>query len=202
MPHQVIHQTETELDAVNTMLSTIGEAPVNTLTGQLPNDVAVALATLREVVREIQMSGWHFNTEKDFPLSPDGNGEITLPPAIVRVSLTDPDGTDVVQRGRRLYDRANHTYRFTAPLAATVTLILSFEELPETFKWYATVRAARRFQDRAVGSGDLHAFTSQDEIEARAEARREDTETARPSLAKGDATTFISGWTVGMTMRR
>jgi hypothetical protein len=53
----------TELEAVNVLLTTIGEAPVNTLTGNQVTDVTVAKQVLLEISREIQSQGWHFNTE-------------------------------------------------------------------------------------------------------------------------------------------
>ena len=53
----------TELEAVNTMLSMIGEAPVNSLTGTLPLDATIAKNTLTEISREVQAAGWHYNTE-------------------------------------------------------------------------------------------------------------------------------------------
>ena len=52
----------TELEAVNTLLHTIGEAPVNSLTGTLPIDATLANNTLSEVSREVQSAGWHWNT--------------------------------------------------------------------------------------------------------------------------------------------
>ena len=51
----------TELEAVNILLTTIGEAPVNTLTGNQVTDVTVATQVLLEISREIQSQGWHFN---------------------------------------------------------------------------------------------------------------------------------------------
>ena len=36
----------TELEAINIMLAAIGEAPVNSLTGQVPVDVRIAQSTL------------------------------------------------------------------------------------------------------------------------------------------------------------
>ena len=51
----------TELEAVNSMLATIGEAPVNSITGTLPLDASLAKNTLNEINREVQSAGWHFN---------------------------------------------------------------------------------------------------------------------------------------------
>lgn len=202
MSTDTVRLVSTELDAVNTMLSAIGEAPVNTLSGQLPADVAVAMNTLREAIREVQLDGWHFNTEDDYPLLPNQDAEIILPLGVVRVSLQDPDQRDVIVRGKRLYDRTNHTFKFSETIRATVSMILAFDELPEAFRWYSTVRAARKFQDRTVGADSLHMFHANDEAEARITAVREDMEIGRHSLVKGQAFTFLSGWRVGDTLRR
>ena len=52
----------TELDAVNQILSAVGQAPVTTLDLQNP-EVYTTLQTLRNVSREVQSEGWNFNTE-------------------------------------------------------------------------------------------------------------------------------------------
>ena len=52
----------TELEAVNTILSTIGEAPLSTLTGSLPVDGTTAKNVLNEINREVQSAGWQFNS--------------------------------------------------------------------------------------------------------------------------------------------
>ena len=54
--------TTTELEAVNIMLSSIGEAPVNSLSSGLV-DAELAQTTLHNVSREVQAAGWSFNTE-------------------------------------------------------------------------------------------------------------------------------------------
>ena len=59
-----IPSSMTELEAVNILLTTIGEAPVNTLTGNQVTDVSIANQVLNEVSREVQSQGWHFNTEQ------------------------------------------------------------------------------------------------------------------------------------------
>ena len=68
----------TELEAVNTMLSTIGEAPVNSLTGSLPTDASMAKNILNEVNREVQSGGWKFNTSYKSTLSRDTNNKIPV----------------------------------------------------------------------------------------------------------------------------
>ena len=56
----------TELQAVNTMLSTIGEAPVNSITGTTTVDVSVAKNILDETSMSIQSQGWNFNTNYEY----------------------------------------------------------------------------------------------------------------------------------------
>ena len=57
------YATSSELDAVNSILMSVGESPVNTLTTQSP-EVAIAQTTLRQITREIQAEGWSFNSEQ------------------------------------------------------------------------------------------------------------------------------------------
>ena len=160
----------TLIGAVNELLAIIGEAPISSLEGSLTADVATAKATLERVSREVQSAGWHFNTEVDYPLAPDVNGEITLPSNAVRVDIdpTRHPGLELVQRGTRLYDRVNHTYAINQTIYANLVVLLPFEELVEAARMYITIRAGRMFQDRQVGSETLHGFNGRDEMMARA----------------------------------
>ena len=64
------YAVSTELDAVNQILSSVGQAPVTTLDLQTLN-CAIVLNTLREVNKQVQSEGWIFNTERDYTLTPD-----------------------------------------------------------------------------------------------------------------------------------
>lgn len=157
----------TELEAINTMLSTIGEAPVNTVEDNGIVDAVIARQILRSTSREVQSRGWHFNTEKGFLLTPDSEGFITLPITVLRVdTVEESQDIDVVLRGNRLYDRRNHTFKFDKPIRVDVVILLHFEELPEVAREYITIRAARIFQERVVGSDRLSSFTKNDEVRA------------------------------------
>lgn len=156
----------TKLEAINTMLSVIGEAPVNTLTGALPVDTVMALNVLTEVSRDVQSKGWHFNTEFEVVLTPDETTkEIVLGAGTLRVDLEakDAGSLDVVVRGSKLYDRKEHTYEFSDEVKATVVYGLEFDDLPHSARQYITVRSARTLQDRVVGSTKHHQFTLRDE---------------------------------------
>jgi len=172
----------TKLEAVNIMISVIGESPVNTLSGtSVPVTVTQAVHALAETSKAIQSEGWHFNTEYDYPLVPDANtSKITLPSNTLKVDL-DPElntDTDAVQRGTTLYDRKNHRDTWTKDLKAIITFELEFEELPEQFRHYISVKAARIFAARFLGSREIEGFALRDEIEAKARAIESDSENA------------------------
>jgi len=164
----------TELSAVNTLLRAIGEAPVNSLTGSLIVSATNARNVLAEESRKLQMRGWHFNMEVDYPLVPNVDNEIELPDNMIRVDLPDELYKwkyDVVRRGGKLYDKLNHTYKFYETLDAEVTWLLSFEDIPEQARQYITVRSARVFTEQELGSELLSGCTQKDEMDAMATLR-------------------------------
>ena len=175
----------TELEAVNTMLSAVGEPPINTLDGQQNTDAAIARNILTEVSREVQAHGWHFNLQKDVKLVPDTTTKnITIAENIVRVdvSTTTYDSRDITQRGSRLFDRTNNTYEFTSDVEVCVVFLFDWTDLPEPARRYITVRAARIFQDRMVGSQAHHAFSQADEVRALALLKEFEADTADHSI--------------------
>lgn len=179
----------TELQAVNTMLSAVGEPPITYLEGQKNADAAIAQNILTEISREVQTQGWHFNLQKKVLLTPDSNSFISLPVNVVRVDIdywadgtASTDTRDITQRGSRLFNRTDNTYEFTKAVTASVVYLLEWEELPEPALRFITVKAARVFQDRMVGSQAHHQFSQQDEIRARAMLREFEMDTADTSI--------------------
>ena len=165
-------QTRTsELESVNTILSTIGEAPLNTLSGSLPVDGTIAKNVLSEVSREVQSQGWHFNTHYKVTLSRDTNNKIPLATNIVRVEI-DPRkyskvSYDIVQRNNELYNLAKNEETFDTNFTdATVVYLLPFDEIPEQAKRYITIRSARIFHDRTLGANTIHKFSQEDEAKS------------------------------------
>ena len=58
-----------KLEAINVMLTAIGESPVNTITSSTTTDVSIAIQILDNVSREVQSVGWHFNTDTNYKLT-------------------------------------------------------------------------------------------------------------------------------------
>ena len=77
----------TQLQAVNTMLGYIGEAPVNTLNSGL-QEAEVAAILLDNVSREVQSACWSFNTDLRYTLTPNTAKEIVLPSNTLVVDTT------------------------------------------------------------------------------------------------------------------
>ena len=67
-----VYAASTELDAVNEILTSVGQAAVTTLDLRNP-EVSVILTTLREQNKLVQAQGWTFNTERHYTLKPDSN---------------------------------------------------------------------------------------------------------------------------------
>ena len=162
--------TTTKLNALNTILSVVGEPPLNDLTGDAAknSDAVMALNILDEISREVQSAGWHFNTEKEVPLVPDSSGNMPITGDVVRVDCEYPESKtyDLVLRGSTLYDRKNRTSTFTSTIKVTLVRLLDFESLPECAKRFIVIRSARIFQDRMIGEPNHHSFNSRDEMNA------------------------------------
>ena len=181
----------TELDAINTMLSTIGESPINMVEDTGNVDVVIARQILQSVSREVQARGWHFNTEKNYTITPDSEGYLVLPNTVLKVDTVYPDSSkDVVVRGSKLYDREKHTYVFTDAVKVDMTILLTFDELPEVARNYVTIRASRIFQERVVGSDTLHAFNSQDEARAMVSLMEYEADTADLNILSGNYSVY------------
>jgi hypothetical protein len=165
----------TELEAVNIILTAIGEAPINTLAGNQVVDVAVARQILNEVSREVQSQGWYFNTETRVPLSPDLYKNINLPADTSRIDI---DGMNVVVRDSKLFDLTNRTFEFTSIQYATIVYYQDFEIMPDVAKRYVAVRSSRIFSDRMVNSDSIHQMLTKDEQRALIDLKEYEGDTA------------------------
>jgi len=161
----------TQLQAVNILLSTIGEAPVSSLSSGLL-DAETAETLINEVSRNVQSMGWNFNTELNLTISPNEAGEVVLPVEYVRADLAQSltkfrsSKEEYILRGQKMYDKVKHSYIISKPLKLDVITLLSFTNLPEVARRYITAKASRIFQERVVGSDTLSAMNRQDETEA------------------------------------
>lgn len=161
----------TLLEAVNVCLKAIGIVPVNSLETAGLTDAAIAKDTLEQTAREVQSNGWWFNTTSASTLTPSG-GQIAVPTNASRIApaqATSVAGGETVQfvaREGKLWNLMTNTYTFGGPVKADIVWLFEFEQLPQSVRWYVTVRAARLFQTQVLGDESLGVFTSVNEAEA------------------------------------
>lgn len=180
----------TLLEAVNIALACIGEQPVNSLSAQQVGEAWMAEQTLREFHKEGQSRSWSWNTEYEYPFERDATtNEIVIPTNAIAFSLDPYRWNGRFQlRGQRIYDREKRTYKIEdgiSPLHADVVWLLPWDDCPEAFNRWITIRAARVFSDRVLGSDQVFKYTSVDEQQALVELNRVEFEQHQPNSLTG-----------------
>ena len=157
--------TDTELSAVNSILGAIGQSPLTSLTlnaaGTFDNpEIAFIYNLLRDANIDVQIEGWHFNTEKHVSYSPDSNGKIAIGNDILKMDVTDGwtiREYDVVKRNGNLYDKYDHTddWSDVTEIELDITRLIAFGDLPEVFKRHIIARASRVAASQLVANVQL-----------------------------------------------
>lgn len=181
----------TLLEAVNVLLTNIGEQPVDSLNNQQIQDARIAEQTILEFHKEGQQRGWAWNREWAYPFKRDAVTKEVVVPANVISFTVNPyhwDGRFQL-RGQRVYDLKERTYKLDDlidEITADVTWLLQWDESPEAFNRYTTIRSARVFANRVLGSDSIAQYTAYDEQQALAELMRVELNESQPnSLTDG-----------------
>ena len=159
----------TKLDAVNLMLVSIGQTPLNSLDTTGIRSAAIAELDLDMVTRSVLSRGWSFNTDKEFEIAPDVSDNILVPSNALSTVPTY-DYNDFVVRDNSgtlmMYDRDENSFDITTTEKYTIIRAVNFDQTPEAFRGYVATRAARLFQSHVIASDILYRYTSQHENEA------------------------------------
>ena len=151
---------------------------------------------LSEINREVQSAGWQFNTHYKVDFTRDSDNKIPVGTDVLRVELNskyDRSSYDVVQRDGFLYNLAKNLETFDQDFTDTsIVYLLDFTKLPEQARRYITIRSARVFHDRTLGSGTLHKFSAEDEARALSVMKQAEAHTADHSLFDS----FLQSYTV------
>ena len=180
--------SQDELQAVNQILASVGQAPVTTLEQTNP-DVSIALDTLRQVSREVQAEGWSFNREYNYPLTPNDAGQIEITGNMLQLDMSTDiyynRDKDPVPREGKLYNRIAHTYQWEEgkTLYMDVTWLWNFDDIPKVVRDYIVSRAATYTAMRIVGDPNLYSTLQQQEQYMRSNALEWETQ-------QGDYTFF------------
>ena len=185
----------TLLDAVNVLLENIGEQPVNTLENQQIVDARVAERTLLEFHKDGQVKGWSWNTEYDYEFAKDATtNKIRVPESVVRFSMDPYAYAGRFQlRGQYVYDLEKRTSVLGSDiphLHADVIWMLPWDETPEAYNRWTTIRSARVFANRVLGSDSLYRYTAQDEQDAKATLERMEQQVEQSNILTGGRNYF------------
>lgn len=186
--------TETNLSAVNSILGSIGQAPINTLDFTNP-EISFIFNLLKESNVDIQNEGWVFNREKHVEFNPDSSGHINIPNNILRIDITNgyqDRHFDLVKRNGKLYDKIGHTNVFTSSIYCDVVYLFAFEDLPSVFQRYITYKAAGRAATQLVANADLVKLLANQEESARASCMEYECNQGQHTIFGFPDNTFIS----------
>lgn len=131
-----------ELEAMNMLLRLIGSSPVNSTDNKHP-DVANAKVTLNRIRKQAQRRGWWFNTDYNVVYEPNEQSEIVLSS---EVSTLVASSRNYIQRGNKLYDKVNNTFKFNCNvLVKRQVRYLEWDDMPDAMKDYCAYFAGAEF---------------------------------------------------------
>ena len=132
------------------MLEAIGESPVSTEGSQHP-DALVAGNLLDRLSEQLQAPGASYNREYKLTLAVDTATDEVVPPSnTLQVDPFDVN-SKLVQRGTRLYDPVNHTFKIGEDVVVNLIAGLGFEELPPEAQHYLAAEGSYRLHLSRVG---------------------------------------------------
>ena len=131
--------------------------PVDSLDNQQVQDARMAERTILEFHKEGQCCGWSWNIEYGVPFKPDATTKrVSIPNNAVEFAINQYQWNGRFQaRGNQVYDMAKKTYfidpRRCQRFWSDVVWLLSWDQSPEAFNRWVTIRAARVYSDPSLG---------------------------------------------------
>ncbi len=193
MTQSGLNKSQRELQAINQILESVGQAPVTSLNLSNP-DVAIANDTLSQVSRDVQAEGWTFNREYHVLLTPDSNKEVNITDDMLQVALNTAESpnnkyyratvrtknTGDVQR--KLYDMIHHTFEWSSQIYCDILWYHEYVAIPVPVQSYIIARASKIFAQRTVGSQEISSLLESQEMMCRAYALEYDTQQVERSF--------------------
>lgn len=183
-----------KLEAVNIALRGIGQEEAVTLNDNWP-DVQNASKLIDDTTRQLQIRGWHWNTERR-KLSPNISGEIILPNNTISIDTAGPDRyIDALQRGSKLYNVESSSFIFDRAMTLDLILLLPFDDMPLPAKDYVAVSAAAQLQQNMLGSDNIDKYLKERLQQAHITLRQDENRRA-------DRNTLTDNWTSYSVIQR
>ena len=178
--------TDTELSAVNSILGSIGQSPITSLTHNPPDpdplanpEISFIKNLLDEVSKDVQTTGWHFNTQNKVKIEPDSNGNFIVPANAILFDISEGQidrNRDVVRKAGKLFDLVQNTDVFTSGFYFDIISLYQFVDVPPAIQRYIISRASVRAATQLVSNADLVKLLQLEEQQARANAINYETE--------------------------
>lgn len=145
----------TELEAVNKIIGTIGESPIDTLDGMTDDDAINALRILRDINRQEQARGWSFNRVPRYTLYPDKTTKkIKWNNNFLFIKSYYPF-MKLIHSGDYVKNLFSDSFIFEHPVDVEIVLHVPFEELPDPMRNYIIAKACYVFQNNYFGDESL-----------------------------------------------
>ena len=195
---------DTELSAINSILGSIGQAPITAINATNPEH-AIVQNLLSEANIDVQNEGLHFNTEDHKPATIDSNGNIVFGNDILRYDISDGQSLrtqDVVRRNGKLYNLVDHTDVFSGEILLDITYLVQFTDLPPVFQRYVTSRAASRAAAQLVSNPELVKLLQNQEALTRASVMEYETQQGDHSYMGWGHNTSYSSYQPYKALRR
>jgi hypothetical protein len=177
---------------VNDLLRVVGLTTVNRV-DLTDSDTFDAVNVLIGIDKKLQTKGLWFNRDYDVRLPVDADGHLILSPLTLDVTFSE---NRYIQRGRKVYDRFDQTFKFTEPmtLVSLVTLI-NYDECPPVYQAALTAEAKKVHFSNIDGDPTVLQELIKEEREAAFELKAKHLKKARVSAIN---TNFASRLLAGM----
>ena len=177
MADEIIDTEHLLLDAVNILLQTINQLPIETEADfDVIMEARMAKDTIIEVKRAVLAERWDFNVDFNYRLARDPQGMIPLSSNVLEVSGR---GGDLIMRDWKLYSKRAQSFVFDDDQIVDVVWDMPFNSLSHALRHYITIRSARLFASRTIGEQAMVAYSSAEEEKAYLSARRSEGNTGR-----------------------
>jgi len=150
----MLDNTSVNLEAVNTVLSSIGDAPVDTIEDPTNVNVINAIRELETVSRKEQAKGWSSNIIDSYILNPDVNTNQIMWNSNF-LSIVDSGGLKLVRKGEYLYNLTDQTFIFTSAITVQMILFMDLAECSEQLKNYIVAKTSEQFQMKFLNDPNI-----------------------------------------------
>lgn len=175
-----------ELEALNLVLSAIGESAVNTLEDSANADVANIRRLLNSYNRRTQTRGWTFNTETTELLPDYYSKRINF--LGDWLSVLSPTGATVYRnRGGYVYDINSRSDTFEQPITVELITLCPYSEMPEVFQQWIVAMTSRKFNMSFFGDDSLDASLEEEENELQIACMEFELDYGNFNMIEGDA---------------